>query len=168
MKITAIAIAVLILSIETASSCSCYTPAGPDEMPLIYADRASAVFEGYVIALEVLDPADNPLVPEVHRGQPYVRATIRVAFVWKGEVEPEVSVLTPLGQEACGAEFQVGACALVFALARDETWLVDRCSGTWRGWPNGTFKLALGEPERVLQDVPCIVSGRTNAGEKVN
>jgi hypothetical protein len=90
----------LLLSLfaaEPVFACSCIEPPPPQEA----AQQAAAVFSGTVLSVTPLET------------QREVR--IRVEMVWKGTQCGEITILTPLNEDACGFNFQTGVSYLVYA-----------------------------------------------------
>jgi len=153
MRYILTALLTIVLGATAAEACSCYTPAGPEEMANIHLDRSDIAFEGRVTELAIVRQDDAPIDSSRNEKQVYARALLRVSAVWKGELAEETVVYTPLSQGSCGAEFILGECIIVFAKRQDGAIYTDRCMGTWSNQPRGAYLGGLGRPELVL-DVP--------------
>lgn len=102
-----VAIATVTAGPGTAHACSCST-----YDPVAAYRDASAVFVGEAIEVRNAPPGD-PMAGER-------RYVFQVSDVYKGEVPELQSVVSPVGDEACGLPWdQAGAIAIVFGTALD-------------------------------------------------
>lgn len=93
-------------------ACSCNTPGDPIQA----ADASSAVFVGKVVMLD--------------RGKDNLIATLQVNKRWKGDLDPQLTVYTPLSEASCGFTFEKGKDYLVYATKKDGVLQVSFCSRT--------------------------------------
>ncbi len=120
MKIPA-ALALLCLALLVDSSCpmsaracSCvWIPA-----PLVALGEAEAVFSGTVVAKQ---DASKPRADRRIGGMEYVKYTIAVLEVWKGELADTITVKTPRGGGICEYPFEIGTQYLIYADTRADT-----------------------------------------------
>ena len=108
-------------AVECAALCDCLTP--PD--PRSALDSADAVLHVRVQHVEdhLLLPSDTPAKPardpnftawlDRYDGQRHVY--VRVLRVWKGEILPDTTLFTSLGNGDCGYPFESGREYLVYA-----------------------------------------------------
>lgn len=89
--------AVLLGPVAPARACDCDVPGVKESI-----EQAAAIFSGEVVKLERLK--DQSL-----------RATIKVASAWKGEVGKSVEVTTAPDGGVCGYDFREGESYLVYA-----------------------------------------------------
>lgn len=112
-----LALAVVPVFAGPAGACSCVA-SGPKAL----AERAEVLFAGTAANIS----------PDVSRG-----ATRTVVFdvetAFKGKVEEEVVVTTPVSSPACGLPFQKGRRYTVFAYTEGSKLRTDSCSGTKLG-----------------------------------
>ena len=106
---------------RSASACSCAEPYSPSKA----FEKATAVFSGMVISLEV----ERPKSHVVCSADP-VTAVFLVDTVWKGPKLDELAITTALSSVSCGYEFQIGRWYLVYASGPEDALQVDLCSRT--------------------------------------
>lgn len=120
MKIPA-ALALLCLALLVDSSCppsarACGCVSIP--APLVALGEATAVFSGTVVAKQ---DASKPRADRRIGGMEYVKYTIAVLEVWKGELADTVAVRTPRGSGMCEYPFEIGTQYLIYADTRADT-----------------------------------------------
>jgi hypothetical protein len=111
----AVLLALVALPRSPAWACSCITaPAGT------YLARAAAAFTGEARAVQP-------------QGGGVVVATFRVARVYKGSIEQDVSVFTGAGADNCGIAFTAKRTYTVFASSKAGALVTGLCDGTAEG-----------------------------------
>jgi hypothetical protein len=112
-RILTAALALVALPRTAAHACSCITAS-----PQTYLARSAAAFAGEA---RLVQP----------QGGGVVVVTFRVARVYKGDIQPEVSVFTGAGVDNCGIAFTANRAYTVFAASKNL--VTGLCDGTAEG-----------------------------------
>jgi hypothetical protein len=104
---------------DAASACSCVDPGTAQQRK----ENNHAVFDGTVIAVK---PSSLSIFQS---GAKALKASFHVHEVWKGQVTPELTVLTAEGSDSCGAELKEGERYLIYASERNGKLETSLCSG---------------------------------------
>ncbi len=119
----------LVPSGRIARACTCPTPRPPADV----LQSSTAVFDGTVVGIEMVDPRDQS-------------SELRVSFVvhtqWKGVTSGRLTLTTPGNSAMCGIRFGLGLRYLVYANGVSDRLTVWSCSRT-RGY-DATEAAALG------------------------
>jgi hypothetical protein len=137
--------AVLCTSATPALACQCgsaYRGKTPWDLAKLEADGTGAIFEGVPVRFDLqwggLAAKDGELIPSDFPIQnagdwPRMIVTFRVQKAYKGNLGPDVEIVTGLGGGDCGAHYETGLTYLVYAASNGSQKLgVSMCSpGGW-------------------------------------
>jgi hypothetical protein len=128
---------------SAARACSCLPPPPPEEA----LENAAAVFEGRVAG--------------VSRDGRQQRFSFEVLRVWKGELEPQVEIITATSSAACGRSYAAGDIYVIYAYRGPDGALADGLCTRSRERSRAVEDLAALGPGRE----PGRASDRTDAPE---
>lgn len=129
------AISALLSIASQAFACSCVSVENVKEA----AARSSAVFIGWVVALELDDGSWS---------QKKVR--FRITTSWKGTDGEYVTVKTGMGKGDCGVEYELGSSYRVFARGDSGKLFTSICASPRKLYTREEFDSALGEPRETF------------------
>lgn len=121
-KFALIAAICLILSLlpRPGYACSCVAP-GPT--PLETLEASIAVFSGEVVAVDAPESLNG-----ITTSADPVKYTFDVEQVWKGPVQPALTVTTARDDASCGYPFEVGQSYLVYATGHVSGLITHTCT----------------------------------------
>ena len=146
-KIALLVSAAIVLSLlpRPAFACSC----APPGTPLETLEGATAVFVGEVVSVEAPEPVDGA----ISTADP-VKVTFAVNTVWKGQVQPELTLTTPRMDASCGYTFVIGQTYLVYAYGHSTSLETHLCTRNQPIADAADDLLALGEGSEPSTPIP--------------
>ena len=110
----------LLASAEKAFACSCLRSLEPEKKQVQQAfTDSTAIFSGEVLEISEDSADQNSLLVK-----------FKVAKLWKGELNREVTITTAKDSAMCGYTFEIGKKYLVYANGLKDSLMVSNCSRT--------------------------------------